>query len=83
MHCCCCCSQAAGWIGVMTMGMVPADGSSGNASALKSGVFVGVAYTPPTAAQRAAGRYNLTTVVGPSSGDGQLGMETPRLVPFS
>ena len=65
----------AGLFGLTTMGIVPADGSTGDASAFANGaakdpysVFVGVYYTPPTAAQRVAGKYNLTTTVGGKRG---------------
>eukprot|EP01043_Picozoa_sp_COSAG02_P008512 COSAG02_NODE_274_length_26244_cov_36.943507_10_plen_264_part_00 len=57
-----------GMFGVATMGIVPADGTEGNLSACSNGVFVGVNYTAPTAAQRAAGKYNVTTTVNGKNG---------------
>jgi sucrose-6-phosphate hydrolase SacC (GH32 family) len=57
-----------GMFGVATMGIVPADGTVGNLSACSNGIFVGVNYTAPTATQRAAGKYNVTTTVNGKTG---------------
>lgn len=63
-----------GMFGVSTMGIVPADGTDGHLSACSTGVFVGLNFTAPTAAQRAAGKYNVTTTV--NGKDGQLWLLT-------
>ena len=53
---------------------MPADGTDGHLSACSTGVFVGLNFTAPTAAQRAAGKYNVTTTV--NGKDGQLWLLT-------
>jgi sucrose-6-phosphate hydrolase SacC (GH32 family) len=60
--------RLTGMFGVATMGVANADGTEGNFSAWPNGVFVGLNYTSPSTAQRAAGKYNVTTTVNGKNG---------------